>query len=84
MNNWKSLRLKAELSQREVSEKLGYSTPQFVSNWERGVSFPPLEALSELARLYNVDKETLFTMYKNMVIADLQETLDRRWKRMKR
>lgn len=84
MNNWKSLRLKAELSQREVSEKLGYSTPQFVSNWERGISFPPLEALPELARLYNVDKETLFAMYKDMLIADLQETLDRRWKRIKR
>ena len=84
MNNWKSLRLDVGLSQAMVSDKLGYSTPQFVSNWERGVSFPPLEVLPELARLYKVDKETLFQIYKHEVVKDLHETLDRRWKRTKR
>ena len=33
---WKTLREKAGLTQRDVSDSLGYSTPQFISNVERG------------------------------------------------
>ena len=37
----KQKRVAAGLSQRDVSDELGYSTPQFISNWERGISCPP-------------------------------------------
>ena len=33
----KSKRTKAQLSQTEVSEALGYTSPQFISNFERGL-----------------------------------------------
>lgn len=41
----KQAREKAELSQGEVAKALGYSSPQFVSNMERGLcSIPPRKA----------------------------------------
>lgn len=56
----KEARATAGLTQRQVSDKLGYETPQFVSNWERGVSFPPVSQLKILAGLYKISAETLF------------------------
>lgn len=47
----KKYRLKAGLSQGDVAKSLGYSCPQFVSNWERGVSSPPDAVLSRLCKV---------------------------------
>lgn len=40
------------LTQRQVSTKLGYSSPQFISNFERGISAPPIKKLKQLTSLY--------------------------------
>lgn len=48
------------LSQRDVSDALGYNTSQFISNWERGLSLPPIPVLRKLAKVYNVDAEVIF------------------------
>jgi transcriptional regulator with XRE-family HTH domain len=45
----------AGLSQQEVGRKLGFSSPQFVSNWERGISGPPVKALVRLKNIYKLD-----------------------------
>lgn len=50
------------LSQRDVSAHLGYNTSQFISNWERGLSQPPIPVLRKLALFYKVDAETLFNV----------------------
>jgi len=55
----KQKRVAAGLSQRDVADKLGYSTPQFISNWERGVSHPPINALKKLGELYKVSADDL-------------------------
>ena len=47
-------RLKASLTQWDVAHHLQYSTAQFISNWERGVSLPPLESLPKLAGLFGI------------------------------
>lgn len=44
----------AGLTQTEVGRHLGYSTAQFISNWERGLSLPPMNAIGPLIGLYNV------------------------------
>lgn len=41
-------RMKAGLSQKEVALGLGYTTPQFISNWERGLSNPPISSIRKL------------------------------------
>ncbi len=47
-------RLDSGLSQLDVAKVLGYSSPQFVSNWERGLVSPPLETIAVLIDLYKI------------------------------
>jgi transcriptional regulator with XRE-family HTH domain len=47
-------RLDSGLSQLDVARVLGYSSPQFVSNWERGLVSPPLETIATLIDLYKI------------------------------
>ena len=55
----KTKREKANLTQNDVSRHLDYTSPQFVSNWERGVSLPPIEVLPRLASLYGVGSKEM-------------------------
>lgn len=52
-------RVRAGLSQMQVSRELGYSTSQFLSNCERGISSLPLEKLPILVKLYRLRKKDL-------------------------
>jgi transcriptional regulator with XRE-family HTH domain len=58
----RDLRLKSSLTQRDVSETLGYSSAQFISNFERGISSPPLKKLSVMQKLYKADVEQLIKL----------------------
>ena len=55
-------RIKAELSQGDVATKLGYSSPQFISNFERGLCAPPLNKLKLLVSLYDLNSEELIRL----------------------
>ena len=50
-------REKANLTQMEISSRLGYSSPQFISNIERGVSVAPLALLSKLVSAYKISPD---------------------------
>lgn len=58
-NQWKTLREKAGLTQRDVADELGYTTPQFISNVERGRCRYPVEKLSRLKKLYGISTDNL-------------------------
>ncbi|RYZ92595.1 MAG: XRE family transcriptional regulator [Proteobacteria bacterium] len=63
----RQLRENAGHSQKNVSHVLGYQSSQFVSNWERGLSDPPVQTLKYLAKLYNIklkDLAEVFIAYK--------------------
>lgn len=47
----------SRLTQADVSQKLGYSSPQFISNIERGISVIPLKTLAKMVSLYKVNPE---------------------------
>jgi len=53
----KNTREKSRLTQSDVSEKLGYTSPQFISNIERGISVAPLKTLSKMMSLYKSNPE---------------------------
>ena len=53
----KSNREQANLTQAEVSKRLGYTSAQFISNIERGVSVVPLGTLARMVRLYKANAE---------------------------
>lgn len=72
-------RVKAGLSQIEVAKSLGYSTSQFISNWERELAAPPVKALKRLGKMYSVSGEKLL----DMLIAQNEETLRRQFKQSK-
>lgn len=71
----KDRRIKRGLSQKEVSDELGYSSSQFISNWERGLCSPPLEALGALTKLYNIRRSELIDFmvnsYRQLITANL-------------
>ena len=55
MNILKEARQKKALTQSEIAKHLGYNTPQFVSNWERGLSAPPIESLNQISEILELD-----------------------------
>jgi transcriptional regulator with XRE-family HTH domain len=57
-----TMRTKAGLTQREVSLALGYSSAQFISNFERGIAVPPLKKLKTLVKMYDMPVETVMEM----------------------
>ncbi len=61
-NYLKEKRIESGLTQSEVAKKLGYSTPQFISNFERGLCSPPLKNLKILVRLYKIDAAELMDL----------------------
>lgn len=71
------------LSQIDVATKLGYSTPQFISNWERGISQPPLGALPKIAEMYKVDVDNLFDVLLKDVVRETTESITLRFKHIK-
>lgn len=80
----KEKRVAAGLSQKDVADKLGYSTPQFISNWERGVSHPPINALKKLGEMYKVSADELFEVTLNTTIQDVSQDLRRKFANSKR
>ncbi len=68
-------RKEAGLSQVEVAKKLGYSSSQFVSNWERGVAAPPLRTLRRIASLYGLSDRNIFDRIRDMAFVELEENL---------
>ncbi len=55
-------RTKIGLSQGDVASKLGYSSPQFISNFERGLCAPPLNKLKLLVQLYDLNGEEVMKL----------------------
>jgi transcriptional regulator with XRE-family HTH domain len=51
------LRSESKFTQREVSLALGYSSAQFISNFERGIAIPPLTKLRALLKLVGGDPD---------------------------
>lgn len=68
-------RQESGLSQNKVAKKLGYTTPQFVSNWERGVINPPIETLAILPKLYNFDKKELVKFLEQEIFAAIRKEI---------
>ncbi len=58
-NHLKAIRKQANLTQSDVSKRLGYSSPQFISNLERGVAVAPIHLLAKMTRLYKSNPEVM-------------------------
>lgn len=76
----KKKRAEVGLTQSEVASALGYSSPQFVSNWERGLVSPPLETIAVLIDLYKIPPNDVI----NRIMAETKEYLESHLARKKR
>ncbi len=54
----KQARLKAGLTQAALAKTLGYK-PQFIANWERGASSPPVHILAKLVKALGLNPDDL-------------------------
>lgn len=76
-------RIQKNLTQSEVAEKLGYSSPQFVSNWERGLCNPPLEAIATLIDMYDLPKREVVELLLEQTRREIEVALDGKKSRRK-
>ena len=77
----KEKRILSGCSQSVVSQKLGYKTPQFISNWERGISVPPINVIRKVAQMYHSSAEELFELILEVAIEGIEEDLALKFKR---
>jgi transcriptional regulator with XRE-family HTH domain len=54
----KKARESSGLSQRCLANRLGYGSPQMVSNWERGLCGVPKEAARDLCKVLDISWKT--------------------------
>ncbi len=67
----KEKRIEIGLTQSEVASTLGYSSPQFISNWERGLANPPVFILRNLTKIYKVPADEMFAKLMHEVERDM-------------
>ena len=61
-NKMKAFRLKQNLTQREVSDVVGWTSSQFVSNIERGICRYPVDKFKALAKIFKVPQKQLIAL----------------------
>lgn len=71
----KKSRMSAGLSQKEIAAALGYKSSQFVSNWERGLSSPPIATLRVLCTLFKISENEMFRMIKEIAVQQTEREL---------
>ena len=54
---FKKAREESSISQWELAQLLGYSSPQMISNWERNLCNPPLKAVYKMIELFKLNKK---------------------------
>jgi transcriptional regulator with XRE-family HTH domain len=73
------LRVKNGLTQRQVATRLGYTSAQFVSNWERGLSAPPTKKLGEIAEIYKTSSDGLFKIILKQALHERETSMRNEW-----
>lgn len=75
---FRSKREEMGFTQEEVSRSLGYTSKQIVSNWERGVCSPPLNQLSSLVKLLDMDQDKVVDLFMTTTREELLQKMERK------
>lgn len=73
----KLARSQAKMSQGKLGKLLGYDSPQFISNIERGLCGCPIETAKKVSKILKIDKKT----FKFAILADYLEYYEDQWKK---
>lgn len=71
----KRKRIEANMSQAEVAYLLGYTTPQYISNFERGICSPSLKILNQLAGAFKINMREFFEVVMEQRKAEVEKIL---------
>lgn len=55
----KDKRVEKGITQMSLARELGYSSPQFVSNWERGMCSPAFDTLPTICKILGIPKREI-------------------------
>jgi len=70
----------AGLPQKAIADYLGWETPQYISNIERGISLPPIKNLKAMAFLLKINAEDLYKEYEAAILRRTTEDLKRKFR----
>ena len=73
---YRRLRLSRGFTQGQVAEEYGYSTPQYVSNIERGIVFPSKDFLQKTISFFRLKKKDLKTVIYAAVDQHIDDLFD--------
>ena len=69
-------RLKANMTQLELANKLGYESMQFVSLFERGLSKIPLKVIGKLVIILGIPEKKIVKNLVDIFAADLMKQIE--------
>ena len=58
----KQKRKASGLTQWDVAKELGYTSPQFISNFERGLCAPSFDTLPKLIKMYSIPQDEILNL----------------------
>jgi transcriptional regulator with XRE-family HTH domain len=76
----KDKRVEKGLTQMELAQELGYTSPQFVSNWERGMCSPAFDTLPLIAKILNISKKDVIHIIVEETKFELEENFSKQVK----
>ncbi len=71
----KDYRSKRGITQLELSEKLGYDTPQFISIIERGLAKTPLNVLGQLIVILGIPERRITKLLTEAYLEEVHQEL---------
>jgi transcriptional regulator with XRE-family HTH domain len=71
----KQAREQQGVSQGELAKALGYSSPQYVSNYERGLCLPPMKKIKTIIKATNLDSQKVYEVLKNYYDEELKKLI---------
>lgn len=80
----KQARIEKSITQFDAAKALGHATPQYISNFERGLCEPSLDMAIKLCELYEVPKEKLFKVMMSIYEETLREKMFTKSRKSKR
>jgi transcriptional regulator with XRE-family HTH domain len=73
----KEKRIDRGLSQSAVAKMVGFGSPQFVSNWERGLCSPSLNSLPKLSRLLKIRESEIIEVFIRVARREVEDAFSR-------
>lgn len=76
-NLLKEKRIEKGITQMSLAKDLGYSSPQFVSNWERGMCSPAFDTLPQVCKILGIPKKEIIEIIIDETRSELEANFNR-------